>query len=200
MVYLRAKHDDAPICLYILVDSIYDSSVDTGEYCVISIDSRHNGFTAPQTDDFYVYLQWDTPTTYTTAILWGNGSAWGPVGPLPTGFQAAASTDAVNDPYTTNRHMIYEFKIPKKYSDYSHGYSLLTKIGLFVHARDTGAEDAWPNFIVGVTAVNPSTWGDLVLLNQVIPEFPFAPAVLFIALIVTTVLLRKPTKINRHLQ
>ena len=157
--YIRIKHDGS--YLYVLVDYISDSTPRSPprgnwwEGVEVYFDPEQNGGWTPQPDD-YLYnfcvepaQQWKAKVKTTDGKWdWAHQYTSEEIQKL-----MAFSSDATNDPYTTNKHVIYELKIPlpdKK------------EFGLFIDATDHGAKSfmTWPGKVWNEI---PQAWGILKL-------------------------------------
>jgi len=179
--YFKAKHDDDS--LYALIDFVSDVESQEADTGAIIIDSKNNGGSTPQTDDFMLLGRWDSPTQFAKAIGWGTGTAWGSFGGLTSGFNVACSKDAANNPYSSSSHLIYEFQVPMSQLD-------PTGIGIIVFAFDREVnKGAWPY----ASHENPSQWNYMKFVTQVIPEFSTATSMVLLLLLgVASLVLRYP--------
>ncbi len=168
--YFKAKHDDN--YLYALVDFVSDVESQEFDMGFVAVDSKNNGGSTPQTDDFMLAGRWNSPTNFNSIIAWGTGTAWGSPSGLTGGLKVACSKDAANDPYSSSSHLMYEFQIPMSELN-------PTAIGIFAAAVDREVNKGiWPM----TPAENPSQYGYMEFTAQVIPEF-FAPAPIVLPLL-----------------
>lgn len=158
--YLKVKHDGS--YLYVLVDYVSDTtpySPGIGywwEGVSVCFDPERNGGWKPQSDDYLYNIGVATGQQYKAKVE-VSGGKWNWPSQTDTSEiiqkSIVFSSDTTNDPYTTAKHSIYEFKIPlpdKK------------EVGFFVSAADHGAMSymTWP----GKTwDGNPQAWGVLKL-------------------------------------
>jgi len=174
--YFRIKHDNASV--YVLVDFVTDRTVDpitseplprsNPDSAWVVIDTNHDRGTELKKDDWAFEIFW-TDTTEPRKVglhkvVEGN---WKFVG-FVTDFAGASSNDSSNDPYSSDPHAIYEFKIPRGW------FGKSPTIGLHVmvcdHSRKyffmTWPESSWDD--------DPSTWGNLNFSSVPIPEFSYS--------------------------
>ncbi len=184
VAYMRTKHD--PNHLYILVDVLSDVSGEGGDYCALYVDGKHDGGAAPQADDFILLERWGGPTMFNTLYAAGGGGTWGGWEPtIPSEFEGRTSVNAVDDPYSTVSHVIYEFQIPLRVLN-------ATNIGFYVVVYDNVPVNqlTWPMASESI----PNDWGNISISSVVIPEFPAAQIILFVILAATVALFRVPVK------
>jgi hypothetical protein len=182
----KVKHDDE--ALYVLFDFYGDTMLDAPSdpsYCDstgIQIDTLKNGGNKPQPDDYSFRILWLSPTQPTLEMSRGTGTGWANIEPS---FSGASSMDASNDPYSSNPHLIYEYRIPK---------SILPANTSSVYCRLAAWDGngptifTWPRNAYGD---NPNAWGKLELSEKVIPEFSSTLLPLALALGIPLYLLRK---------
>jgi len=184
--YFKAKHDDN--YLYALIDFVSDIESQEADTGAVVIDSKNNGGSTPQTDDFVLLGRWNSPTEFNNVIAWGTGTAWGSFMGLTGGFKVACSKDAANDPYSSSAHLIYEFQIPMSELD-------PTGIGIYAAAFDREVNrGVWPS----APMENPSQYGYMKFTTQVIPEFSTATSMVLLLLLgVASLVLRYPKAIRR---
>jgi hypothetical protein len=182
-VYFKAKHDDH--YLYALIDFVSDAQIQAQDNGDVIFDTKNDGGSATQTDDFLVMGRWNSPSQFVSVKTSGTGSGWGSFQGLTTGFKVASSNDATNDPYSSSSHVIYEFQIPMSALNPS-------GVGIYVAAFDRAVNiAAWP---LGPAEV-PSDYGYMEFTNQVVPEFPMGTAVILLLLLgAAGVILRFPRK------
>jgi len=113
--YLKLKHNgDA---LYVLIDYVSDISTEAGDSGFVGIDTKNDGGSLPQKDDFLAMMRWNDPKSIFSGIVWGKGDVkaeelqdWHG---LPKEIRSACTLSGGNDPYSTTPHMIYEFRVQK---------------------------------------------------------------------------------------
>jgi len=181
--YFKAKHDDNN--LYALIDFISDVESQEADSGGVIIDSKNNGGSTPQTDDFILLCRWNSLTQYSAVIAWGTGTAWGDWTGLTGGFKVVCSKNAANDPYSSSSHLIYEFQIPISQLD-------PTGVGILVFAFDREVnKGAWPY----ADSQNPSQYNYMKFVTQVIPEFSTATSMVLLLLLgVASLVLRYPKR------
>lgn len=127
--YIRLKHDAES--LYVLIDYVSLKEPKEEDTAIIMIDTTSDGGDILQKDDLilmsplgpvglgYGHGPYITTENAWMAIAWGTGfktlddftyEDWEEE---PEGFSAASATDAENNPYSTEDHVIWEFGIPK---------------------------------------------------------------------------------------
>lgn len=179
--FFRLKHDQSD--LYALFDYVSDNALENYDVAWIYVDTLKNGGSAPQTDDYGFSLQWSSPTHSSLVMQKGTGTDWANASP-PT-HSAVSSTVAADDPYSSNPHVIYEFKVP---------LSILpqgaTSIGVRL-AMQNGATSTWMVYPKDSIRSTPSQWRAMEPGSSPIPEFPAIIPVLALALIVPLYLLKR---------
>jgi len=187
--YFKAKHDNN--YLYALIDFVSDVESQEADVGAVAIDSKNNGGSTPQTDDFVLLGRWNSPTEFANVIAWGTGTAWGEFMGLTGGFKVACSKNAANDAYSSSSHLIYEFQIPMSELN-------PTGIGIYVAAFDREVnKGAWP----WAPMENPSQYGYMKFTSQVIPEFSTTTSMVLLLLLgVTSLVLQCPKAFRRKLK
>jgi len=163
--YFRVKHDAS--YLYVLAESGSDTAVEQYDWMEVFLDTLHN-HGLPSTDDYRFRAVWMTATSVNVLNWKGNGTDWSPPNPLLAGVQAKIGLDAGSSPHVPHPHVVGEFKIPL-----SVGVSLGSEFGLFIRLSDStvylsGTYDLtkhfyWPGPSLAPQAVDPGSWGDIVL-------------------------------------
>jgi len=158
--YLLTKRDIH--YLYIMVDYLSDTTPGSPpmpntwwEGAYVYFDPKKNGGTQPQTDDYCYELAVSGDQEWQAKVLVKNNAYdWKASIEMPG--TSATSSDAINDPHSKNKHVIYEFKIPLPKE---------TEIGFFVGAMDSGAKSymTWPG---KVSDYSLNGWGILWLSEQ----------------------------------
>ena len=156
--YLRIKHDVEN--LYVLIDFVTYNDVKTGDGCVVILDTENDGGSSIKSDDLSVVIRWNSPNNIFTGIQWEGW--WNEWENLPVDFEADSSTEAEYDLYSTNPHLVFEFKIPK--SNFKSSSSTLGFI-VFLICDNENLTAAFP-FIQD--AYNPNNWADLIFFNETI--------------------------------
>ena len=130
--YILIKDDGQYI--YALLDYIADETVDDGDLGRVRFDlSEEEKLTpreerakalgdcgctgdipgsSPEPHDFIFSVEWNGGKN-DLKIWQGNGSEWVLTEKKPSGFLSASSNDVMNDPYSNESHMIYEFAVPR---------------------------------------------------------------------------------------
>jgi len=184
--YLRVKYDQE--YLYALVDFVSDSTING--FSLIMIDGDHDGGAAPDVyggpePDDYGFIQGFSQGNYKVYVF---------LNPLSSSkFLMKASTNAVNDPYSTSAHLIYEFRVLRSVLGSS------STIGFYARAVDSegGVDVAWPSAPKTSLAMSskdveaPDDWGDLEFSAIPIPEFAAGPSLFFFTILVAAVVLFK---------
>lgn len=156
--YLRLLNDDN--FLYFLVDFVSYDNLKTGDSCMVVFDTKNDGGSSFKPDDLAVLIRWNTPTEIYPAIQWGGWiNEWEF---LPSDFVVQSSINGENNPYSTDPHLIFEFKIPRNSLD-----SSLDKIG-FICILICDNENISAGFPILQTSHQPKDWNDLILFNQTI--------------------------------
>jgi ketosteroid isomerase-like protein len=158
--HLRVKHDES--YLYLLVDYVSDTTPQSPgigywwEGVTVCFDPEQNGGWKPQSDDYLYNIGVSTGQQY-KAKVGVSGGKWNWPSQTDTSEliqkSIVFSSNATNDPYSTVKHSIYEFKMPlpdKKV------------FGFFVGAADHGGKSymTWPS---DAWDQAPNTWGILKL-------------------------------------
>ena len=169
--YFLAKHDGAH--LYAMIDFPSDHAMTgsdagwIGDEGLLCFDPLNDGGERPKADDLAIHFFFGS-NGLEASILRGNGIEWirgNTSGPI----EAAASTDAANDPYSGSPHVIYEFKIPL--GIVANG----TAVGFFISVADSELSNKmyWPRSLHKSVAsrLMPDEWGILELSRSPIPEF-----------------------------
>lgn len=186
--FFRLKHDQSD--LYALFDYVSDNALENYDVAWIYVDTLKNGGSTPQTDDYGFSLQWSSPTHSSLVMQKGTGTDWANASPAM--HSAVSSTVATDDPYSSNPHVIYEFKVP---------LSILpqgaTSIGVRL-AMQNGATSTWMVYPKDSIRTTPNQWGAMELGSSPIPEFPATIPVLALALIASTYLLKRARMKSRE--
>jgi hypothetical protein len=154
--YLRTLNDDE--FFYALVDFVTYDNLKTGDSCMVVFDTKNDGGSSFKSDDLAVLIRWNTPTEIYPAIQWGGWiNDWEF---LPSDIHVQSSLDSENNPYSTDPHLIFEFKIPKNNFDISSD-----KIG-FICILICDNENISAGFPLLQTSHQPKNWNDLILFNQ----------------------------------
>lgn len=128
--YFRIKHDDDS--LYLVLDYVSLREPQERDTAGLLVDTKNDGGEIMQKDDYFLTHVYMTNETTVMVRGWGTGSKilddfsdlnWKLIMNVdwelnPKGFSAASTIDARNNPYSTEGHVIWEFKIPK--SEFSH--------------------------------------------------------------------------------
>ena len=159
--YLRLLNDDD--YLYALVDFVTYNDTKTGDSCMVVFDTKNDGGTTFKSDDLAILIRWNTPNEIYPAIQWGG---WvGTWQALPANFVVESSKDIEYNPYSTDPHLIFEFKILRKYLETS--IDNMGFIGLLICDNE--------NISAGLpllqVASQPDGWNDLLLFNETIEIF-----------------------------
>lgn len=189
--YLRIEHNGT--YLFILIDFTSDQTNSSSDNAWIYFDTKDDGGTHPQTDDY----EFDT-----TGFRQVNGSAappqyWVNMTP-PAGAVMAKGFSYLNDPYdNTTDHEIYEFRIPCSFLGGGHVY------GFYAAVMDSSTHTIlhWP--VASSDPSNPSLWGDIYSGTQFAPELSLSiiiPLLLSITLVTTALRWRKRTRLLPHVK
>jgi hypothetical protein len=186
--YYEKSDTSTPDLLYVGVEIDADSTSNTGDYCELYFDQKHNGSAFPEEPSNTnipaapaAAKEWDGDKRFrrdgkdtTNTFYEMSGGNWGAVN-LPKGWRGRADWDGAGD------HYWYEFKIPLKGIYDNVGNTLQRAIqlngsgdisGFMVHAYDAGAQKHyfWPDdYISSATlpssnnTTKPGNWGDLVI-------------------------------------
>jgi hypothetical protein len=159
--------------LYVLVDFITYNDTKTGDSCMIVIDTKNDGGSSAKSDDLAIAIRWNTPSEIYPMMQWGGWE--GNWEPISTDFELESSKDVENNPYSTNPHLIFEFKIPRDYFE-----SEITNLGFiaFIFADNENILAALPLLQF---SHQPDDWNDLILFNESIEIFKDAEAALVAA-------------------
>jgi hypothetical protein len=175
-VYFRIKHDDES--LFLLIDYITLIKPQERDAAGIMIDTKNDGGDIMQKDDYFlgsIYMSEESPLT---VRVWGTGDRiledlsdldWTLITKLdwelePEGFFVSSTDNVENDPYSTDPHMIWEFKIPKSEFE-SETISFLTFV--ISLGRETGA--TYP--LIEIDKLdNPDLWAKLKFINKTMAQ------------------------------
>jgi len=165
--YFRIKHDDES--LFLLIDYVTLITPQERDAAGIMIDTKNDGGDIMQKDDYFLGNIYMSEESALTVRVWGTGDRiledlsdldWTLITKLdwelePEGFLVRSTNNAENDPYSTDPHMIWEFKIPKsKFESETIGF-LTFAISL---SRETGA--CYP--LIEIDKLdNPDLWAEL---------------------------------------
>ena len=168
--YLRAKYDETFV--YILIDFISDQGLErSSDLAIVCFDTKNNGGNAPMSDD-YCFYRITRAGDDLDGIIQGNGMEWIILqeaetwDPYDEKFDAAVAYSQMNDPYdSTNKHVIYEFRIPIE------SYYLAEMMKFYIYANDAYNDEfvQWPTnaggkqfrSIVKDVLPAPNKWGSL---------------------------------------
>jgi hypothetical protein len=128
--YFRIKHDDD--FLYLFVDYVSLTTPQERDAAGILVDTNNDGGEIMQNDDYYLTYLYISESTAFLVRGWGTGSKiindfsdfnWQYVMTVdwelnPKNFSADSTVDTQNNPYSTQNHVQWEFKIPK--SEFKH--------------------------------------------------------------------------------
>jgi len=166
--YLRFLNDDDYV--YALVDFITYDDTKTGDSCMVVFDTKNDGGTLIKSDDLAVLIRWNTPTQIYPAIQWGGWT--GNWENLPSDFEVDSSTDSENNLYSTDPHLIFEFKIPRDYFEPD-----IMQLG-FISFLFIDDNDIMAGFPPIQPPHSPDDWNDLLLFNETIEIYIDAVTVL----------------------
>jgi hypothetical protein len=156
--YLRLLNDDD--YQYALVDFVTYNDTKTGDICMVVFDTKNDGGTSVKSDDLAVLIRWNTPTEIYSAIQWeGWVDTWVA---LPSDFEAESSKDIENNPYSTDPHLIFEFKIPKSYFEPS-----IVNLG-FISMLICDNKNISAALPLLQFSHQPDDWYDLLIFNETI--------------------------------
>jgi hypothetical protein len=183
--FFRLKHDQS--FLYVLFDCVSAKALVNYDVAWVYIDTLKNGGGYPQTDDYAFTFQWSGPTQSYIQVLKGTGTIWATSSLAP--FSANSSLNAINDPYSSAEHVIYEFQIPLSIIPQSSA-----SIGVRLSMQDgtTGTWYIWPSLDSSRSV--PSQWGTMALGASPTPEFSTILPTLALGLIFPLYLLRRSRK------
>lgn len=183
--YLRIEHNGT--YLFVLIDFISDQSNSSSNNAWIYFDTKDDGGTLPQTDDY----SFDS-----TGFRQINGSAappqWVNITP-PAGAVMAKGFSHLNDPYdNTTDHEIYEFRVPCSFLGGGHIY------GFYAVVMDSSTYTIlhWP--VASADPSDPNLWGDIYSGTQFVPELSLSsiiPLLLSITFVTTVLSRRKRTRL-----
>jgi len=169
---LRIKHDEE--WLYGIVDFISDEEINNTDWCHVSIDIKNDGGNLPQTDDYLFAGEWDTRGSPKLSCYMRQGAGketefdgWSDTLKMKDAFMASSKNTS---PDSDVEHLIYEFKISKKYFSNS-----VAGMSLSVLDSSPGMPFmVWPSNEPRILWSHPSAWGDIKFLpmenNYAIPE------------------------------
>jgi len=108
--YFRAKHDGT--YLYCLFEHLNWTRIDLGDEVIISIDTKHDGGSLPQPDDFSLAVVNVETSRAKAALTYGERKPW------PRFYPIQAPSDVVYDMFldssshSLGKHFIVEVKMP----------------------------------------------------------------------------------------
>ena len=164
--YLRFLNDDDYV--YVLVDFITYNDTKTGDSCMVVFDTKNDEGTLIKSDDLAVLIRWNTPTQIYPAIQWGGWT--GSWEYLPSDFEVGSSMDGENNLYSTDPHLIFEFKVPRDYFEPD-----ILELG-FISFLFIVNDDIMAGFPPIQPPHSPDDWYDLLLFNETIEIYNDAMA------------------------
>jgi hypothetical protein len=176
--YLRIEHNGT--YLFILIDFISDQTNSSSDNVWIYFDTKDDGGTLPQTDDYVFDI---------TGFRQGTGSATGGSQwvyiATPAGAIMAKGFSHLNDPYdNATVHEIYEFRVPCSFLGAGHFY------GFYAVVIDSSTFTIlhWP--VASADSSDPNVWGDIYSATQFVPELsPSSTIALFLLITLVAVVL-----------
>jgi hypothetical protein len=146
--------------LYVLIDFVTDTKLDDRDIARIRLDVKNDKSDRPQTDDLMILVD-RLDGALVTRIVRGSGTGWA-LTQDDLGVRIALSANSRNDRYSKERHLIYEFAIPRQI------FGDRTKIGFSATAgSQMGTSDAdFMNLPRRHHFMNPSTWVTLVFATE----------------------------------
>jgi len=186
---LAIKHDENWV--YGIVDFISDEKNNGGDWLHISIDTKNDGGNIPQIDDYLFGGEWHGRSSPRLSCYMRRGTgketeAEGWSNTLTMKDALIASSKATS-PNSDSEHLVYEFKISKKYFGGS------PFVGMYLNVLDSGLSGSfmiWPFNEPRFLWSQPSTWGDIEFLSieskYAIPESSRTTELATAAIIATT--------------
>ncbi len=162
--YVRIKDDGQ--FLYILIDFTSDTTLDEKDMARVRFDVNNDKANRPQTDDYMILADWNGGTLIQRTAQ-GNGRVW-TAAKQDLGAEVASSIDSVNDPYSSQPHMIYEFAIPREVFEDRSEVGFSATVG---HRMRT-LEAHFINLPRRHHYLNPSTWATLSFATSLEIEKP----------------------------
>ncbi len=142
-----------------------NTSVRSGLFGSIKLDTLHDAAPVPQKDDYTFSLVWKSDKEYDIRTLQGTGTGWQLVDNYP---DLKAASGLTKTPFREQEVLLYEFAVPK---------SLIGNaktMGIMYMALDS-EQVWWPSR----SPDDPSTWGDVIYKDEkipdneiIVPEFP----------------------------
>ncbi len=186
--YWFAKHDGQ--FMYALLDFVSETKFRADEWGQLQWDKKHDASPVTEPDDWFLQIQWNG-TSRATDNSYGVGTGTGRdiLAPVPASLQTSAGMSASDKSRTP--HVVIEMKIAL--SELGPGDA--NGVWGFAAAAIGGWDgtDAWPLMDLEYPQNNdnkPPSWGDLKLVQVLIPEFPLAPVILGVTTIVGLLLVR----------
>jgi len=190
--YFRVKFDDN--WLYVLAESLINTSVEYnsakgfGDYYSVFLDTAHNHGKSPSTDDYRFYANWRSTGNTELKLGKGNGTGWDWSSTPPEGTQVSIGLDTGNSPHTPHPHVVGEFRLPLSIIQ-------IGTFGFFIRFGDStealNMHFYWPGPTMANQAIDPSSWGNVSINNNPIPEFSSVWLIMLTMVTVVLVIFRR---------
>lgn len=200
-IQLRTAHQRNFI--YIFVDVVSDTHLNKGsDRVLVCFDTKNDKTSKSGSDDycFMSVLGRNTPMTFQGGSPFALNGYFKKI-PNPEGLIGIGAVSDENDRYSKIPHPSYEFRIPTDFIGRSNNF------GFYVGVFDSQSNKvySWPQEIFvdrPFQIPSPSTWGELVSLDNSLPEFEWQLLVLVLGFIFTLLVtkFRNARHHEKHIQ
>ncbi|MEM2969286.1 MAG: hypothetical protein QXJ76_08320 [Candidatus Bathyarchaeia archaeon] len=155
------------ILQHFIIEVLYDSTNDAGDYIQICYDCNADGGTAPQSDD--VKIEYVGHSLSGLSLYVGNGTGWTKFTNYTYGTDIKIAESQASSPQNSNPHWIIEITINKsnpRFDISGSGYQPGLRIAAYDASNASSGVTEWPSD----SGDSPAKWGVEVGTMNTIPE------------------------------